>query len=409
MKKKNIPSVTTVVLLTVVFAIFVCGIGLSFGQQLTGPYLGQAPPGDTPQMFVPNQLRSNANWWWHGALAFTQDGNEFYMDIYVPANNQGIRIRYMEMVNNVWTVPQTPSFAVGFMTASPSFTDSGNTVYFISDRPGGSIWTSTRTQTGWSTPTVVNFPWPANLGGGWEVSATKDGTLYLRMEVIGNQDPDIYCIRCVNGIYSAPERLDDNINSSSMELGPYIDPDEDYLIFESHRPGGYGGADLYISFKKADGSWTPALNMGEPVNSSAQENAPFVSPDGLYLFFNSDRHQQGDRNPYWVSSKVIEELRAIASVGDSQNEIPEGFALLQNYPNPFNPVTTIEFDLPKSSHVSLKIFNILGEEVATVVSDRLSAGSHSYEWDASNLASGVYLYRLQAGNYVQTRKMILMR
>jgi ligand-binding sensor domain-containing protein len=85
------------------------------------------------------------------------------------------------------------------------------------------------------------------------------------------------------------------------------------------------------------------------------------------------------------------------------------FVLSQNYPNPFNPTTTIAFDLPKASNVSLKVYNILGEEVATLVSDRLSAGSYSYEWDASNLASGVYLYRLQAGDFVETRKMVVMR
>ncbi len=87
----------------------------------------------------------------------------------------------------------------------------------------------------------------------------------------------------------------------------------------------------------------------------------------------------------------------------------KAFRLKQNYPNPFNPSTTIEFDLPKTSKVTLKIFNILGEEVATLVSERLSAGSYSYEWDAPNLASGVYLYRLQAGDYIETRKMVLMK
>jgi len=89
--------------------------------------------------------------------------------------------------------------------------------------------------------------------------------------------------------------------------------------------------------------------------------------------------------------------------------VSRSFSLSQNYRNPFNPSTTIEFDLPKSSEVTLKVFNILGEEVATLVSDRLSAGSYSYEWNASNLASGVYLYRLEAEGFVQTRKMILMK
>jgi photosystem II stability/assembly factor-like uncharacterized protein len=85
------------------------------------------------------------------------------------------------------------------------------------------------------------------------------------------------------------------------------------------------------------------------------------------------------------------------------------FSLEQNYPNPFNSTTTIEFDLPKTSDVTLKIYNILGAEVATLVSDILIAGSYSYDWDASNLASGVYLYRLEAGEFVETKKMVLMR
>jgi N-acetylneuraminic acid mutarotase len=88
---------------------------------------------------------------------------------------------------------------------------------------------------------------------------------------------------------------------------------------------------------------------------------------------------------------------------------PKAFLLHQNYPNPFNPSTTIEFDLPKTSEVTLKVFNILGEEVATLVSDRLTTGSYSYGWDAGRLASGVYLYRLAAGDYVETRRMLLMK
>ena len=95
-------------------------------------------------------------------------------------------------------------------------------------------------------------------------------------------------------------------------------------------------------------------------------------------------------------------------VGKKENPIKK-FQLFQNYPNPFNPSTTITFTLPKTSQVKLKIFNILGEEVTTLVSGRLSAGSYSYNWDTNNLASGVYLYRLQAGSYVWTKKMVLRK
>ena len=94
---------------------------------------------------------------------------------------------------------------------------------------------------------------------------------------------------------------------------------------------------------------------------------------------------------------------------DSTFNLPHTFQLFQNYPNPFNPTTTIAFDLPKTSNVLLKIFNILGEEVTTLVSARLFTGSYTYKWDATNLASGVYLYRLEAGDYIETKKMILMK
>lgn len=100
--------------------------------------------------------------------------------------------------------------------------------------------------------------------------------------------------------------------------------------------------------------------------------------------------------------------KAVVGIED-QSELPKVYALYPAYPNPFNPSTTISFDLPKTSKVTLKVFNILGEKVAVLVSRRLSAGSHSYKWDASNLASGIYLYRLQAGDYVEIRKMILMK
>lgn len=88
---------------------------------------------------------------------------------------------------------------------------------------------------------------------------------------------------------------------------------------------------------------------------------------------------------------------------------PTAFALSQNYPNPFNPTTTISFTLPGKAFVSLKVFDLLGREVTTLASDVLSAGNHSRQWNAVNMPSGVYFYRLQAGSSIVTKKLVLMR
>ena len=125
-------------------------------------------------------------------------------------------------------------------------------------------------------------------------------------------------------------------------------------------------------------------------------------PPHLDFKFKLNIYSNG--NLFWQDSTDV-----VVGIKSERTNVPLTYALYQNYPNPFNPSTTIQFDLPKTSEVTLKIFNTLGEEVATLVSYRLSVGSYSYEWDASNFASGVYLYRLKAGNYVQTRKMILMK
>ena len=97
--------------------------------------------------------------------------------------------------------------------------------------------------------------------------------------------------------------------------------------------------------------------------------------------------------------------------------VPERFSLSQNYPNPFNPTTKIRYQLPNSMNVTLKVFDILGQEVATLVNERQNAGSYSLEFSPTNLArqtagglaSGVYFYRLRAGDFIQQRKMLLLK
>ena len=102
-------------------------------------------------------------------------------------------------------------------------------------------------------------------------------------------------------------------------------------------------------------------------------------------------------------------MEGVASIEEISSVTPNDYTLTQNYPNPFNPSTSINFAIPNSEFVTLKIYNVLGSEVATLVNETLAAGSYKFNFDASNLASGIYLYELKAGSFTQIKKMNLLK
>jgi ELWxxDGT repeat protein len=113
---------------------------------------------------------------------------------------------------------------------------------------------------------------------------------------------------------------------------------------------------------------------------------------------------------YWQWYEMFRLSNIASLVEDPEGKIiPGGFALSQNYPNPFNPSTTLWFSLPSRSFVTLKIFDVMGREVSTITSEEMPAGDYSRTWDASAMSSGVYFYRLQAGSYTETKRLILLR
>jgi hypothetical protein len=99
----------------------------------------------------------------------------------------------------------------------------------------------------------------------------------------------------------------------------------------------------------------------------------------------------------------------VTAVSTPATKLPTKYELSNNYPNPFNPGTIISFNLPMSSHVRLEIYNILGQKVAELVNKQMDAGSYNITFNAGNLSSGVYLYRLEANNFTSTKKMILTK
>lgn len=94
---------------------------------------------------------------------------------------------------------------------------------------------------------------------------------------------------------------------------------------------------------------------------------------------------------------------------ESRSELPQQFSLEQNFPNPFNPSTNIKYEIPSTGHVALRVFDMLGREVAALVNEQKQPGTYTVEWDASGMASGVYLYRLHAGGLVETKKAVVLK
>ena len=105
---------------------------------------------------------------------------------------------------------------------------------------------------------------------------------------------------------------------------------------------------------------------------------------------------------YKSANKVVTTL-------NEENTVPSKFELMQNYPNPFNPSTSIEYSVPSNEYVLLKVYDVLGNEVNTLVNERQSAGNYEVNFDASNLVSGIYFYRLQSGSFIQTKKLMLLK
>jgi hypothetical protein len=141
---------------------------------------------------------------------------------------------------------------------------------------------------------------------------------------------------------------------------------------------------------------------------------PLTGYDSLWFSSSRGFYQQSRLDYLFLTGNYYDHLNVEllgnpTIVQENSFGLPTNFLLFQNYPNPFNPSTTIKYELPKSSEVRLSIFDLLGREVSVLVNERRDAGVYDVKFDGSGLSSGVYFYRLQAGDFVQTRKLCLVR
>ena len=167
-----------------------------------------------------------------------------------------------------------------------------------------------RTKAGWSELKSLDAPF-GNIDI-MRLSASSNGTYYFDTYTQKLDTPLRYS-RLIDGKYEQPKSLGQQFGIGRYNAHPFIAPDESYIIFDSRREGGYGTSDLYISFRAADGSWGPAINMGDKINTTNAENYPSVSPDGKFLFFDRriGKRINGEKHVdiYWVDAQIIETLR----------------------------------------------------------------------------------------------------
>lgn len=257
-------------------------------------FYGQAQ--SEPTLFEPERISNGGVF----GLTISPDSQ---IALWVSSNGKRDTLKIMEShkIKGQWSSPTVASFSSAqgqWKDIDPMFSPDGKTVFFQSTRTTGraahrtdfDIWAVTRLKRGWSEPYHLG-----NFINGEEsesyASMAKNRNIYFMKE---NEDKigksDIYVSEYKNGVYQTPKNVGLPINTSARESNPFVSPDEDYLIYFSSDSTGYGEVDLFISIKK-EGKWTTPQNLGQPINSSMAEFCPFVHQKEKKLYFSRQQKQ----------------------------------------------------------------------------------------------------------------------
>lgn len=284
--------------------LVLCGLAMSAGSYaqddlpvLEGPYLGQTPPGTTAKPFASGIVNTEE---WGDTIGFSLDMNKIYVTRWRHSRDaREPESVTFERTGNTW---QKTAMRDG--ARKPFHAPDGNTLYY------GTRYQE-RTADGWSEM--------KSLGGTFEelrvmsLQASRNGMLVLD-EMGTNGNGIMRYSKLVDGKREAPQPLPREINTGTWNAHPFIAPDESYIMWDGERESGFGDNDLYISFRRPDGSWGEAINLGDRVNTDAEEGGPQVTPDGKYLFFNrmvpsGDDNGTRQSDLYWIDAQFIEDLR----------------------------------------------------------------------------------------------------
>jgi hypothetical protein len=292
--------------LLLVLAVFAQSVAGTTGEsgEIIGPYLGQEPPGVTPQLFAPGIVSVDAHFE-HSAAVFSPDGREVFWcarrNMYSgEAGDDTQRLLYMKESDGRWTAPHVAPFTAHLAVPiqRPVFSPDGNSLYleYFSDPTRESdtdIYVSRREGGEWSEPEPVS---PSINTAAVErlCCVTSDGSMYFARDLMTPRE-EILVSHLIDGQFTEPERLGVEYNSDATELALVISPDGDYMLIDQTLD--QRSDKLLVCYREADGSWTERVSTPYSCGGFMA-----LSPDGKYLFFLGE-------GIHWVSTSFVEELR----------------------------------------------------------------------------------------------------
>ncbi len=284
---------------------------------LKGDYLELQPPGNNPVLFAPGIISSPLME--HSPPVFTKDLKQIFWTVFDMKSR--ISIVGMKHYDDRWHPPEEAVFTDNSTDCYPMLSPDGEKLFFTSRRFKGDVQYANynricyveKTEKGWNTDPVLVDPVLSTINIIGQFSVSSDLSIYFAaFSKTGERNIDIYKSEYIDNKYTSPVIVSNFLNSPKSDWFPFIDPDEEYMLFISDRDGSIGGGDLYISFRTDENEWTESINLGEQINSEFGEWFPYVSPDKKYIFFGSTRN--GNYDIYWADADIINNIRGISGI-----------------------------------------------------------------------------------------------
>lgn len=367
------PKKCNTVLLIITTFLIINNSGLA---QICEPFLGKTPPGMVPEIFAPEIISiPDSNEY---SLTFSSDSTEVFFYRIAPDWHCTLYTSKCEI--GIWSTPSEAVFAIAYSASEPCFSYDNQRLYFIwsvliNREPVPNYYFVERNDTGWSEPVLA--------GQGMWLCYDSTGQLYTTDMSSYQSDGKTYLakVNTENGVFTDYERI--NIQPYyGYQAHPCIAKDGSYMIFDVG-----GGEDLYVSFKKPDGTWGYGIRLSNH-GFDVTAGGGYISPCGNYLFF----HLNGDI--WWVDIDVINNLNPSLGTNNLHN-----LNKINIYPNPANDKITI--DCGDSQNLSMQVFNNVGQLVFTK-----EINNNKVDIFISWLPPGMYIIKLVGADWTVQKKII---